>query len=200
MKLNPFILAIALVANVGAASAQSMTFTVGKGNQTQQIAQVESVTDFETFTGRTDKVSGSFVFDPTKKTGSGSISIDMGSVDTGIALRNDHMRSPMWLDTEKFKTATFKATKVQFVKGDTYKVTGQFTMHGVTKTVVTNINVKYIKASAATKNAGFKGNVAQVKTSFKVKLSDFGVKIPDMAKPKVSDSVTISVTVYGQTG
>jgi polyisoprenoid-binding protein YceI len=191
-----------LVALTAVASSQAalINFKIGSGSQAQQIAQVESATDFETFTGRTDKVTGNLNFDLAKKTGAGKIIIDAASINTGIDLRDEHMRSPNWLDTAKYKTITFETTSVKFVKGNTYKVTGKFTMHGVTKTLTTNVDVKYLKESKSTKNSGFKGDVLQVKTNFNIKLSDFKVMVPDMAKSKVSNNVKISVTVYGQSG
>lgn len=194
------ILALGLLAVSSSAFAQTQEFKVGAGNATQQIAQVESFTDFETFTGRTDKVSGSMKFDPVKKTGSGKIIVDVKSIDTGIPLRNDHMLSAGWLDAAKFPTITFETTNVKFVKGDMYRVTGKLTLRGVTKTVTTDARVRYTKESATTKNAGFKGNVLQVRSTFNIKLADYGVKIPAQAKGKVAETVTISVTTYGQTG
>ena len=71
-------------------SAQTKKFTVGGGSPTQQLAQVESQTELETFTGRTSSVSGVISYDPSKKTGNGKITIDVASIDTGISLRNDH--------------------------------------------------------------------------------------------------------------
>ena len=199
MTLKSTFLALVALAAVTAGAAP-VTFHIGKGSPAAQIAQVESVTDFETFTGRTSAVSGTINFDAAKRTGSGSIVIDAGSIDTGIAARNEHMRSAGWLDTEKYKTITFTTTKVQFVKGSTYKVTGKLTLHGVTKTVTTNVDVKHMKASQTTQKAGFKGDVLQVKTSFKVKLSDYGIAIPAIAKGKVAETVTLSVTTYAQSG
>ena len=194
-NLATFGLAAALATS---AFAQAVTFKVGAGRQTQQIAQVESVTDFETFTGRTDKVTGSLSFDPAKRTGSGRLVVDAASIDTGIPLRNDHMRGAQWLNTEKNPNIIFETTSVRFVRGENYTVTGRFTMNGVTRNVTTTATVKHLKESAATKGAGFKGDVLQVKTNFKVKLSDFGITIGGAATGKVANDVTISVVVYGQ--
>lgn len=199
MKLKS-LLVLTMVAGAIIANAAPINFTLGKGSPAMQIAQVESVADFETFTGRSHKVSGNVTFDPTKKTGSAKVVIDAASVSTGIDLRDEHMRSAQWLDTDKYKTIEFVTTKVQHVKGDDYKVTGKFTMHGVTKTITVNATVKYMKASSATQNAGLKGDVVQVKTSFKVNLSDYKVMVPAQAKSKVSNTVTISLTVFGQSG
>lgn len=191
-------LAIALLA--GSSFAQSKKFQVGTGNPTQQLGTVESQSDFETFTGRTDKVTGTIMFDPVKKTGSGKIMVDVASISTGLDLRDEHMRSEGWLNAEKHANITFETTSVKFLKGDTYQVTGKFTMKGVTKTITTTATVKYAKESEKTKAARFKGDVLQVRTSFTVKLSDYGVKIPAQAAGKVSNTVTISVSAYGQTG
>lgn len=181
------------------ASAQSKTYTVG-AFATHQLAQVESFTDFETFTGRTDKVTGTLKFDKAKHTGSGKLIVDAKSIDTGMALRNDHMNSPMWLDTAKYATIEFTTTKVQWLKGDSYKVTGNFSMHGVTKLITINATVKHMAASAATQKAGFKGDVLQVKTSFDVKLADYGIKLPPQAEGKVGKTVKISIVSYAQSG
>lgn len=179
-----------------AVAAPAKFTVVGEKLEYRNLATVESTTEFETFTGKTTKVSGWFNFDPAKKTGEGTLSVDLASLDTGIAGRNDHLRSPGWLDTAKYPSATFKTTKVAFVRGDDYKVTGQFTLHGVTKTVTTTAKVKYRAASPETKKVGFEGNVAHVFARFNVKLSDYGIKIPEVAKGKVGVTVTVTVSAY----
>lgn len=200
MKTRILFAAALLLGVAGSAFAQAKTFKVGAGASTQQLAQVQSDTEFEAFSGRTDKVTGSISFDPTKKTGSATIKVDVASIDTGIALRNEHMRSKGWLDAEGSPEIVFTTTKVAHVSGDKYKVTGKFTMKGVTKTITVNATVKHIKESEATKAARFKGDVLQVRTSFSVKLGDYGIVVPDQAKGKVAETVQISLTVYGQTG
>ena len=60
--------------------------------------------------------------------------INVESVDTGVAQRDTHLKSPDFFDTAKFPTATFKSTKVTHA-GEGYDVTGDLTLHGVTKPV-----------------------------------------------------------------
>lgn len=62
--------------------------------------------------------------------------VDAASIDTREANRDAHLRSPDFFDAEKYPTITFKSTKVEHVDGDEYKVTGDLSMHGVTKPVV----------------------------------------------------------------
>ncbi len=188
---------LVLLATVGLVHAQSKTFTIGSGNMdARQNAAVESQADFEDFVGRTHKVSGAIQFDPKKKVGSGKIKVDLASIDTGIALRNDHMKSPGWLDTAKFPEATFEATSVKHTSGDSYTVTGKFTIHGVTKVITAPVTLKYRAANSQTKAAGFGGDVIQVSTKFPIKLSDYGIKVPSQAAGKVANRVTISLSVF----
>ncbi len=196
------LISFSLLATIATSTALAgpITFKVGAGSRAQQFAQVESVTDLETFTGRTDKVTGSIVFDPAKRTGSGSIVVDVASLNTGIDLRDEHLRNPMWLDAAKHPNITFVTTSVRSTGGDKYRVTGNLTLHGVTKKITTTATVKYRVADETTKASGFKGDLLQTKTSFTVKLADFGIMVPQMARAKVSETVTISITLYGQSG
>ena len=85
----------------GHATAQQKHFEVdNQKNKYRNIASIESVADFETFTGKTNEVSGSFFYDPTTKKGGGKIVVDPSAIDTGIPLRNEHMKSEGWLDTK----------------------------------------------------------------------------------------------------
>lgn len=60
---------------------------------------------------------------------------DAASVDTSDGNRDNHLRSADFLDVEKYPTISFKSTSVE-KNGDGYKVTGDLTIHGVTKSVV----------------------------------------------------------------
>lgn len=191
------LIASTLLALAAASMAAPKTFAiVGDKLEYRNLATVESTTEFETFTGKTTKVSGSILFDPAAKTGSGKVVVDLASLDTGIPTRNDHLRSAGWLDTDKFPTAVFQTTKVASTGGDNYRVTGQFSLHGVTKTITTRATLKYRAESEATKKAGFAGNVTHLFTKFDVKLSDYGIKIPAVAEGKVNPTVTITVSAY----
>lgn len=62
-------------------------------------------------------------------------SIDVKEVNTKEPKRDDHLRSPDFFDVAKFPTVTFKSTKWEKGTGNKVKVTGDLTMHGVTKPV-----------------------------------------------------------------
>lgn len=65
--------------------------------------------------------------------------IDVVSVDTGVAQRDTHLRSPDFFDAAKYPTATFKSTKV-VAAGGGYDVLGELTLHGVTKPVTLHMD------------------------------------------------------------
>src|SRR5208282_1738702 len=63
------------------------------------------------------------------------VSIDVSTVNTQDAQRDGHLKSPDFFHVEKFPAMTFKSTHIE-KKGDGFAVTGDLTIHGVTKPVV----------------------------------------------------------------
>ena len=90
-------------------------------------------------TSRFNKTSGKVVLDQAARTGAVDVVIDTQSVDTGSTLFNEHIQGADFLDTTAFPTATFKSTKVEKVSDGKLKVTGNLTLHGVTKSVVLDV-------------------------------------------------------------
>jgi polyisoprenoid-binding protein YceI len=64
--------------------------------------------------------------------------IDAASIDTNEPLRDAHLRSVAFLDVEKYPNLVFKSTKIE-PAGDRFKLTGNLTMHGVTKPITLDI-------------------------------------------------------------
>jgi polyisoprenoid-binding protein YceI len=90
--------------------------------------------------GRFTKWSGQLRFDPADPAASSvEVNIEPASLDTADADRDAHLRSPDFFDVEKFPTASFRSTKVEGKGGDRYKITGDLTVHGVTKPVVLDV-------------------------------------------------------------
>jgi polyisoprenoid-binding protein YceI len=194
MKKIAFFGLSAFALTAALASAQSSAWKIVTDDRFS-VMIVENKTDIENFTGRTSKVSGTLNFDRNAKTGSGTIMIDGASIDTGVALRNEHMRSADWFNFDKDSMIKFVTTSVRNTRGDTYSVTGDLSMKGITKRVTTTATLKYTAASEVTKSMGFGGNVVALSTKFKVKLSDFGVKHPAIGAGRVSDSLDVSINV-----
>jgi polyisoprenoid-binding protein YceI len=95
--------------------------------------------------------------------------VDAASVDTQNEQRDAHLRSTDFFDTEKYPTITFKSTQVEHTGGQEYKVTGDLTMHGVTKSVT--FDAEYGGQSNITRMGLRAGLTARTKINRK----DFGL-------------------------
>jgi len=67
------------------------------------------------------------------------VSIDTSSINTHVQKRDQHLRSADFFDVAKYPTMTFLSKKVAKVGNDRLKVTGNLTLHGVTKEVVLDV-------------------------------------------------------------
>ena len=90
--------------------------------------------------GRFTKWSGQLRFDAANPAASSvEVNIDPASLDTADAQRDAHLRSPDFLDIEKYPSASFSSRKVEVVAEDRYRVTGDLTLHGIRKQVVLDV-------------------------------------------------------------
>lgn len=86
--------------------------------------------------GAFERWSGSIQYDPAQPAASKvSVSIEAGSIDTHEPKRDEHLRSADFLDVAKFPTITFESKGVTVLGKDRLKVTGDLTLHGVTREV-----------------------------------------------------------------
>lgn len=86
--------------------------------------------------GEVTGMKGTFTTDDkdvTKTTA--EVTLDATTINTNNAKRDEHLKSEDFFNTAKFPTITFKSKKVAKGKGGKFKMTGDFTMHGVTKEV-----------------------------------------------------------------
>lgn len=160
---------------------------------------IESKTELETVITQTNVVGGTAVIDFVEGRGKVKMVVPVRSLRTGIAMRDEHLRSPMWLDAEKFKTIEFASTTAVKAGDKLWTVEGNFTMHGVTKKITTEVSVQGVPPHVL-KGTGFdsKGKAGMhFRATFTVKLSDFGVVMPPPAADKVSDELTITFALLG---
>jgi polyisoprenoid-binding protein YceI len=93
-----------------------------------------------TVRGEFGKMTGTLTLDEQDPTKSMiEATIDTASINTRIAKRDDHLKSPDFFDVAKYPTITFKSKKIEAAGEGKFKVTGDLTLHGVTKDVVLNI-------------------------------------------------------------
>ena len=92
--------------------------------------------------GRFNTFDGEFSYDAKNpNTSSIMVNIDTKSIDSNHAERDKHLRGKDFLNVDKFPNASFKSTSIKFDDdGDEANVTGEFTLHGVTKTITFEID------------------------------------------------------------
>jgi polyisoprenoid-binding protein YceI len=120
--------------------------------------------------GRFNTFDGKFSYDAKNPDASKiMVNIDTTSLDSNHAERDKHLRGKEFLNVDKFPTATFKSTSVKFNDEDSGKVTGDFTLHGVTKTITFEIDkVGEGKDPWGGYRVGFEGETS-------LKLTDYGI-------------------------
>ena len=138
--------------------------------------------------GRFNEFAGAYIIDPNDAGKSRfEMTIKTASVDTNVAQRDQHLRTADFFDVEKYPDMVFKSTAIRKVDNG-LEVTGNFTLHGVTKSVTfTLAGGKKAEFPKGTQRTGFV-------TEFTLKRSDFG-----MAKmiPDVGDEVRIFIGLEG---
>ena len=90
--------------------------------------------------GRFTKWNGTLVMDEMNPAGGAvEVAIEAESIDTGVEQRDGHLKSPDFFDVAKYPTLTFRSTKVEAAGAGALRVTGDLTMHGVTRPVVLDV-------------------------------------------------------------
>ena len=119
------------------------------------------------------------------------VTIDANTVNTDNGKRDEHLKSPDFFDTKKFPTMKFVSTKVEKAGEGNLKVTGDLTMHGVTKSVVLDVE----GPTAAIKDPW--GNEKRgVSASTKLNRKDFGLnwnKALEAGGVMVGEDIKISI-------
>ena len=130
---------------------------------------------------------GTLVFDEKDAAKSSvEVTLPLANLDTHVTKLDEHLKKPDFFDADKFPTVTFKSTKVQSLGGGKYKITGDLTVHGVTKPVVLDakLNKSGVHPMLKVQTVGFDASTT-------VKRSDFGM---GAYVPNVSDEIKIHIT------
>ncbi|ASL40326.1 MULTISPECIES: YceI family protein [Acetobacteraceae] len=167
-----------------AAQSQSGTYNVEPGHT--QVGFSVLHFGFTNYQGVFSNVSGTLTLDAQHPAASKlSVTIPVDSVQTTSAKLNDELKSDQWFDAAKFPNATFESTSVHLTGRNDAIVTGNLTLHGVTKPET--LKVHFIGAGV---NALDKKYTTGFEATGTIKRSDFGVK---MYVPYVSDDVTLRI-------
>lgn len=114
--------------------------------------------------------TGTLVFDPENPAASSvEATIDTTTLTSGVADRDNHLRSADFLEVDKYPTITFQSTKVEVVSDDEARVTGDLTIRGVKRPVT--LKVEYLGAL----NSPFGDKRAGFMASTKINREDWGL-------------------------
>ncbi len=139
---------------------------------------------FQKFNGQIDHVEN----DPTK--GRVNITIDMSSVNTDTAKLTEHLKTPDFFDVAKFPQAQFVSTEIKAggEKGASHTITGNLTLHGVTKAISFPATITVTP------------DTATVDSNFAINRKDFGVNFAGATDDLIRDDVVLKFTIRATKG
>jgi polyisoprenoid-binding protein YceI len=134
---------------------------------------------FQSFTGTVSLV------DKNAEQSSVSTEIEVASLKTDEEKLTAHLKTPDLLDVAKFPKATFASTSIKAggEKGATHTVTGNFQLHGVTKSISFPATIK------------INGDAVDVDAEFAINRKDFGIVYPGMPDDLIKDDVLLKLHI-----
>jgi polyisoprenoid-binding protein YceI len=140
--------------------------------------------------GKGEKAKGMLEIEGSNLTGTASFPLD--SLDTGIKLRNEHMKKK-YLETEKYPEVKFTFTKANFSENFTtekkaiekFPFEGKLLLHGVERPVTGTAIIEK------------KGKEMEVAAEFELKISDFGITSPEYVGITMAKEVQVQVQFNG---
>lgn len=169
-------------------SGQAAEFQVSKSRKNQ--VKFISNAPVESFEGITDQIDGYIYWDGGDLTRNSELyfEVDLNTLDTGIGLRNRHMREN-YLETDKFPRTYYKGkiVSVQKMSENTYQVQaeGMMFIHGVEKPLS-------VTGTISREEEG----LFRIQTAFEIKLSDYKIKIPSLMFFKIDERMQLELDFY----
>ncbi|MDT7924301.1 MAG: YceI family protein [Chlorobiota bacterium] len=175
----------------------------------QNLCQFVSSAPLEEFEGTADGIEGSFVLDPQNLEATrGRIRVAVASMRTGIARRDEHLRSPEWLDAERYPYIEFDLQglrQVRITERTAGRVVlqavavGDFSLHGVRKPMELPIVMTYVPESEQTRQRA-PGDLVQVQSEFTISLRDFDIRgRQGVIGSRVGEVIRVKASFYGAT-
>jgi polyisoprenoid-binding protein YceI len=159
----------------------------------ENLVKFISDAPMEDFEGVTDKIDGYIFWEGDDFLNKSEIyfEVDLNSLDTGIGLRNRHMREN-YLETDKFPFTHFtgKLTKAELVKEGEYAVTAEGTMfiHGVEKPLT-------VDGTMQTTERGYR-----IQGKFITPLPDYNIEVPQLMFFKIDENMQLELDFYVKKG
>ena len=138
-RLTLGVLLLAALATTGATAAEPLRFRIQPEASEITFRATSRLMNAEGHFGR---FSGDVQADPNNPAGAKiTLTIDAGSLDTGIQMRDKHLRSADFFDIERFPTITFQSSRVE-AAGRRTTVLGRLSLHGVTREIAVPVDVQ----------------------------------------------------------
>jgi polyisoprenoid-binding protein YceI len=184
-RLQPAILCSLFTLAAFPAMAQTQTWYLDPPHSAAQFS-VRHL-GISTIRGTFTKVNGVVMDSPDLSKASVNVTIDASSVDTRVEMRDNDLRSDHFFDVAKYPTITFVSKRVEGAGAGKLKVTGDLTIHGVTKEAVLDVDgpTPPIKDPRGNQHRG-------VSATTTINRSDYGMTFDS---PMVGDQIAIQLDV-----
>ena len=185
-----------------------LTFHVSDPRDTFQFS---SDAPLEKIVGTTNNIAGKVIVHPDDITENlqASFELDLATIETGIAERDKHLRNE-YLETQKYPKAMLTVDDIIKVNGEntnaswrledkkSFYVTAQCTLnlHGVQKSIIVDkVKITYFKENDELRAVNMYGNILKIDATFKVNLSDYNIKRPQLLFLKLSEELEIKISM-----
>jgi len=205
MKKQASLLLAVLLMISGIGYSQSQVEFRAMDPMGRNIVQFKTSAPLEDIVGTTNKISGKIIVDPNNLESSdisAMIEVDMASLQTGIGLRDRHMRD-QYLHTERYPSAVFKLSRIGKNSSSKLKpnqpvsmvLEGTFDLHGVQCKIKVPVQVQYMPENASTISK-LPGNLLRITGEFDVKLADYSIERPQMVLLKVGEVAHVTLDLF----
>ena len=157
----------------------------------------------ESINGTATGISGSVSYDAASPSSlKGKIIVDAATLHVPNAMMQGHLQGANWLEVAKNPEITFETTSVDNVKTDgnmtTADVTGNFTLHGVSKQItIPGVKITFLKDKLKDRFPNLQGDLLVIRAAFTIKRSDFNIN-KGQFEDKVSDEIQLNLSIAGQ--
>lgn len=185
------------------ASAEPVWYDLGKNGENKTNITWESRASIERIIGHSTQCEGIVRWDPDNLDNCFiECKVPVESIRTGIAQRDEHLRSGEWLDAAKYPYITFRTRRIRPVEGEkhTYKLIGDFTCKGVTRRRTITATITPLPARKGLEDYGYVGDIIHIQARFDVVLKAHNIDVPkNLLGLKVAPKVTVDVDIFGFT-
>jgi polyisoprenoid-binding protein YceI len=198
MKTPHIITSIVALASTAFAAPLTFDFKDAKGVN-NVVFKLDA--PLESINGTANGVSGTVTVDPADPgNASGKIVVETKSLTVPNSVMQDHMLGENWLEAAKHPEITFEVKSISDIQrqGDSgnAKVTGLFTLKGVTKEITVDAKVTYLPGRLAERSPDMEGDLLVIRSQFAINRSEFGIQAGQNTD-KVAEQIELSLSIAG---